>query len=902
VADNRMIFTLVGRDHLSRVFRQAGVSAGRLKKDLTLLGAAGAIPVAATAVTSAVALAGALGSAGVAVGAFGLAVGGQVSKLAEVSEAQKEYEKAVASSGTSSEEALKAHRAYAAALASLPPETREAAAAFLGLKDAYQKWSDAHARDTMPVLTKSFAVFGALLPKLSPMVRVTGEQLDRLMTIVAGAVASPGMDRMMAQWTTFTESVLRGAVNGVLRLSRTMQDFDPNAGGLGSFIDFAREHGPLVVETLKNLALAAGNVLTAGGDLGVTALGIANAFAKMVNALPPEFLSVLLQMYAAFRLLSLGAAGVAALAVATRTLGRHLLTMSIAASGASGALASLRAAFLALNTAARISVVIAAVAATVVVLHKLSNIGKEAPPNVDRLTTSLGNLGRTGKVTGEAARAFGSDLGGLADSLRTLARPDLDVQIRKTILGLAGIDPKPLSDAKKEVDALDKALANLVKAGKADLAEAAFNKAAAAMRKNGLSAKELRKELGDYKAALADAKLEQELAAQSMGLFGRQAQQTAAKLSEQKASADGLRQAIQALNDIQRAGLGGMIAFEQAIDDATAAAKENAGALDMSGGKLNLNSEKSRAAATALNDLAQKTDEAAASARENGSSWSHVNGIYERGRKKLVEAAMQMGLTRAEAKALADQILKTPDKTAKLKGDMEDLQKKVDKAKREIKSVPPSKLSSMKGTIADLEKKVRDAKARIKSVPPSKRSELRATIADLERKVRSAKAALASVKSRSVTIDVITRGRIPGPLQGKATGGLIGYAGGGSVRGFPSGGLIQGAGTEISDSIPILASRNEYVIKAAAVRKYGVKMFDDLNAMQIQTATSARAASRAAVAGGQVVSAGSAPAPVFEVHVHVNDPALQDLIDVRITPRIRDSEQRQAYRQKVGRR
>jgi hypothetical protein len=36
--------------------------------------------------------------------------------------------------------------------------------------------------------------------------------------------------------------------------------------------------------------------------------------------------------------------------------------------------------------------------------------------------------------------------------------------------------------------------------------------------------------------------------------------------------------------------------------------------------------------------------------------------------------------------------------------------------------------------------------------------------------------------------------------------------------------------------------------------------------------------------------------------VHVNDPALQDLIDVRITPRIRDSEQRQAYRQKVGRR
>ncbi|MET9943228.1 hypothetical protein ABZ086_36475, partial [Streptomyces halstedii] len=170
----------------------------------------------------------------------------------------------------------------------------------------------------------------------------------------------------------------------------------------------------------------------------------------------------------------------------------------------------------------------------------------------------------------------------------------------------------------------------------------------------------------------------------------------------------------------------------------------------MSGGQLNLNSEKARTAATALNDLAAKTDEAAAQARQSGASWETVNGIYARGRAALIRSADAMGLTRGQAKALADQILRTPDKTAKLKGNLEDLQ---------------AKLNS--------------AKAQLKSVPDGRRAALRAEISDLTRKVAAAKAAIGSVQGKTVSVMVNYRAN-KNPSSFAASIG--GYASGGKPK------------------------------------------------------------------------------------------------------------------------
>ncbi|CAL9666775.1 hypothetical protein SUDANB145_07200 (plasmid) [Streptomyces sp. enrichment culture] len=121
---------------------------------------------------------------------------------------------------------------------------------------------------------------------------------------------------------------------------------------------------------------------------------------------------------------------------------------------------------------------------------------------------------------------------------------------------------------RKNTDAIDESLTNLVRNGNAKLAQAAL----AEMMK-GLDPKEaeaFRSELDNYDQALADLAFEQKLTAESQGLFGQAAQETSAKLDAQKASADGLRQSIQALNDVNRAAGSAMSAFEQSIDDVDA--------------------------------------------------------------------------------------------------------------------------------------------------------------------------------------------------------------------------------------------------------------------------------------------------------------------------------------------
>jgi hypothetical protein len=71
-------------------------------------------------------------------------------------------------------------------------------------------------------------------------------------------------------------------------------------------------------------------------------------------------------------------------------------------------------------------------------------------------------------------------------------------------------------------------------------------------------------------------------------------------------------------------------------------------------------------------------------------------------------------------------------------------------------------------------------------------------------------------------------------LPGSAEFGTIfkkslGFSTGGAVKGFASGGMINGPGTTTSDSILARLSRGEYIINAGAVAKFGSSFFDSLN-------------------------------------------------------------------------
>lgn len=791
-------------------------------------------PAAIPAAAALAPIAAGTAAAGLATIAYVAALAPQIAALSEAAEAEKKYEDAVEKSGARSEEAVKAHAEYVRQMAKLPPETREAAAAVGILKDEFKDWSDATAGATMVPVTKGMAVMGALLPRLTPMVRSMGSELDRTMTLAAGGMETPGFDRFMGKVNTFVDRGLQRANDGLVSfLNKT--DTGEVGGGISRFMDYARAQGPMVGDTLRNIGDALFNVLEAGSEVGVSMLTAVNVLTGIVAAVPPGAIALLLQLAIAIRLVRLAAIGLGAARAMVAAFGASVLAMQAAATGATGRMAALTASFGAMSRGARMAVAGTGIGLLVIALSELMSIGQEAPADMDAMTSSIAQLGRTGKVSGEAARILGSDLGELEKSLRTLARPSNYESSVQWLGQLIGMDSTPVKVAKEQLGALDGALAQLVKNGNPALAEAALKKVAAGL--GNLTEGELRTQLTGYKQALADVAFEQRLIAESQGLFGQQALATKGKLDAQKASADGLRQAIQALNDVNRAGLSGMIGFEAAIDAATKAASENAGSLRMVNGTLDLSSEKSRTAAGALNDLAAKTDEAAGSARENGASWSTVNGIYDKGRQKLIASAMQMGLTRQQASALAAQILKTPDKTAKLKGNMQ-----------------------------DLAGKLAEAKKRLANVPDSRKAAVRAEIADLEAKIRIARAQLEGLDGKTATTYINTvyssanRTRIVNGVAVRAQGGIVRRSAGGPVR---------GPGTETSDSILTALSNNEYVIKARSVAKYGEPFLDAVNAGRFSMAQVApSAAMRMPTPGHAAPAAGSTVVQQF--HITVN--------------------------------
>ncbi|WP_051753862.1 hypothetical protein [Streptomyces achromogenes] len=806
---------------------ESGDSMERLRKSALLLAPA-LLPIAAQAVP----LAANVGAAALSVGAFGLAIAGQLSAVKEASDAEKKLNDAIAQHGAHSAEAAKAQADYSQQLQRMDPATRKAAVGLSTLKGQYEAWSRSLAGDTMPVVTKSFVLLGDVLPRLSPMVKSTATQMDRLMNVAAGGMQSAGFDRFMKSVADFSAGALARMTTGLVHLTQAMNAGEIG-GGLRSLMDYARENGPLVADTLKNLGGALGHLVVAASDTGVSMLTLVNAFAKLVNSIPTGLMSNVLQLYAGFKLLRVGMEAVSAVASAS-ALGR--LRAYFQLMGRAGIGTTLRATAASLTTMQRLGAVGGVLGAVAIGIGALAEKARGAPPDVDKLTTSLKQLATTGKFTGELRKTFG-DVDGLVAKIGELGKKS--EQMSRTPFGfrIPGLDDvadkiegavhditdgdKSLNALKDDFEVLDKAMAGLVSSGNAKLAAKDFSTIKDAALKGGHSLKEVNKLFPEYKAALADLKAEQQLAAEGMGLFGLAAQTAQAKLDAQKASADGLRQSIQALADVARGAYDAETRFAEAQDKLSQSIKDN-------GKTLDINTEKGRANRDALSQMASATQEAAAKAVENNEGWTRAAAIYDQGREALVRNAMAITGNRIEAEKLADTLLKFDGttRTAMIKGDIKDLQEKIATARQKLKTATPSQTAKLRGDIRDLQSKLAQAQLALMGYDG------KTVTVTLQAKMVGFTAANAAIAAMG-GIPVFARG---GPVRG--------YADGGPVQVFPGGGLVQGPGTSTSDSITALSpaggayrvSDSEYVVQASAVRKYGVAFMDLLNSGRLKVA------------------------------------------------------------------
>jgi TP901 family phage tail tape measure protein len=518
---------------------------------------------------------------------------------------------------------------------------------------------------------------------------------------------------------------------------------------LQSFIHTLSEHKRAVIDV---------TVATAGLLAGTIALAAAMKVAAGVKL--------------AWAALSTGALAAKS---AFETAALKMMYMRDASVAAGGGLKGLGAAFGTLSTGAKLGIAVVAIGAAVLAIDKLTSSGKKAP-DVDRMATALGNLATSGKASGELTGTFGKDLDGLGAAIDRVSGKASgmdkvnDALNRVFTLGMG--QSNSMKAAKKDIDAIDKGLAQLVQNGHADQANIALTNLGNAGYKLPVD------KLDDYEAALSATKVQSDLTAQAQGRFGDQAQQVQQQLAAQKDIADGLAQSLQALDQVSQDSFNSETKFYDAIGKANESLKEN-------GKTLSLASEKGRNNRDALSAMAAATDDYTQKLTAQGASMQDIDAVYSKGYDSLVKAAEGFGLSASKAQDLADSLLHLPPEV-KLKADISDWEANLAKAKRDLKSAPTSK-----------------------------KAKISADIADLEAKIRKAKAELATIQGKTVGINIVTT---------HSNVGVVAHEGGR----YAAGGRVSGPGTGTSDDVPILASNGEYVVNADAAAKNGA-LLDAIN-------------------------------------------------------------------------
>ena len=148
------------------------------------------------------------------------------------------------------------------------------------------------------------------------------------------------------------------------------------------------------------------------------------------------------------------------------------------------------------------------------------------------------------------------------------------------------------------------------------------------------------------------------------------------------------------------------------------------------------------------------------------------------------------------------------------KGQIADLQRKYNLTPKQVRTLAQLQDAAAKSGITNLQRLLRALDAQ-KADP-----KVTANTGQATRNLASVQYMIAGIHDKSVTITTYHRTIRTGP------GGT-----GGDRGGVATGGYISGPGTGTSDDIPAWLSNGEYVIKAAAVEKYGTAMFHQLNAM-----------------------------------------------------------------------
>lgn len=785
--------------------------------------------------------------------------------------------------------------------------------------------------DTSARMGELDGMFGALRTAFAPLIPMPGQFLNGLIkTSIAAAPLLTRMNTAFGNWArnmtdrlnqAFTDGTLERAINtagdNIVNFFKRIA----NNPEWNNFINRMKENGPRMGEAFSNIAEAILKILNALAPITGVIMTVVNAFAQLINAMPIEVLTLVIGKLVLFKTALLIGSFVVALTDKIVLLRRAIVTLgsqSAMVAAITGKLEAMGLTAPAINrvaTAMRAvgKAIMSALLITTIVwaFEAIGNKAKGAAPDVEKLSTSLKEFAMSGKFTGELKKNFGTNIDDVVKKLETLH--EKQVQHKKDMeTGVFGVDT-PLDDfgqwigdgikkmdeghdslwaLKDDFKSFDKALADMANNGYSVQAAKDFDILKKAWLDGGHSIDELKSYFPDYLSSLDGLKVSQKLAADGMGAYGKMAVDVQTKLDAQRRSADGLKESIEALNDIHRQAAGGEIAMESAIDNATDTIRENMKAIKDGSDGLDVNTEKGRQNREALLQLAQSTSDYALSKLRETNSFGEANKVYERGREQFIKLAEAAHLSKDEAEHLADQWLHMPDPKMALDADTETFDRKIADAKANLDSLKQkrktaidadkSKLDAeikkaeleialledhkamlkIDADIHDLDNKINEAQRTVDGLKQKRKTAVGADkkkldeeikkaqkkVDDLKQKratairaknevgkdVKAAQDLLNSLKDKTIHITTImdvmkNTGKSLHDLianKGGMTtpGGMRSYAKGGGV-----GGLLSGPGNGTSDSMLARVSNGEYIMRAAAVKKYGTGFMRAIN-------------------------------------------------------------------------
>ncbi|MFF2522227.1 phage tail tape measure protein [Streptomyces liangshanensis] len=483
-----------------------------------------------------------------------------------------------------------------------------------------------------------------------------------------------------------------------------------------------------------------------------------------------------------------------------------------------------------LMTLGKVGLILGAMALVGTAVTALSKKFSDAPPSVAKMTNSMVDFSKRGKAVGEMARVFGTDLDGLGEAVQRIAHPSGMERFNNAMdeiftLGMA--DPIKLSEAREQVDSIDQALAGLVSSGATEEAAANFKRFAAEAEKGGTSTEKFKTLLPQYTDALAATDTQTKLNAGSQKDLAAEAAMTADEMANQKTAAEELSDSLKVLNGAAISAAEKEISFRQSLADLSEAVKENGHSLDVT-------SEKGRKVKSAFLDAAQGAMAHAEAVADQQQSVEAGNTVLEKDIAVLKRQMLAAGFSEGAVRKLIGAYAQLPGakqtrvdaKTAAAVSNLQEVQRQLRNTKG--RSVTVNALT------AAAEQNLKNLGFKVTHMKNGKVS-ITIPTGPPKSAISSIQGAIDGLRDGSVTITTIKKvitAQARNAAQYRASGGLIRqFADGGNVvHAFPVGGPIVGPGTGTSDSIPALVSNGEYVIKAASVRKYGVAMFDRLNA------------------------------------------------------------------------